>query len=85
MSSTALLLMALCDLPKPHGGLVRYLQRGVAADLIGADLADETGAARVIERQRIADHARGWNDAARGRQPRSPSIGYALGYADWSR
>jgi hypothetical protein len=85
MSSTALLLLALCELPTPHGSLIRHLQLGVAAELIGADLADETRPAQIIERQRIADHARGWNDAARGRQPRSPSIGYALGYSDGSR
>lgn len=42
-------------------------------------------AAYHFEQARIADYMRGWNDAARGREPRSQSLTYALGYLDATR
>ncbi|NUX55954.1 hypothetical protein [Paraburkholderia youngii] len=84
MSDDALTLLALNALPKPHGGLITCLELGVAAHLIEPGVAYKPPPAG-IEQQRIADHAHGWNDAARGRQPRSMSIAYSLGYSDGSR
>ena len=38
-----------------------------------------------IEAQRIANYARGWNDAQLGRAPRSDALSYVLGFLDSKR
>jgi hypothetical protein len=38
-----------------------------------------------FEQTRIAEYQRGFNDAMRGRAPRSQSLTYALGYLDAKR
>ncbi|WP_257790884.1 MULTISPECIES: hypothetical protein [Burkholderia] len=38
-----------------------------------------------MNQARISDYAKGWNDAALGRPPRSTTIGYRLGYIDASK
>ena len=42
--------------------------------------------AELIERQRIRDYARGWNDAMLGKPDTNErSLAYALGYMDATR
>lgn len=41
--------------------------------------------AQQIERDRIQNYARGWNDAAMKREPRGDGLGYQLGYMDAKR
>ncbi|KGV65920.1 hypothetical protein X879_3832 [Burkholderia pseudomallei MSHR3951] len=38
-----------------------------------------------MEQSRIREYVKGWNDAALGREPRSETIGYWLGYVDARR